>query len=114
MLSQPAPTPPPAAPPPDMSFWGSILNAGIAEQAVMLLLFGFSIVSWAIIGYKWRILRKAYQQSEEFLDSFWASKRLDTIYQKSEDLSGSPVSQVFRAGYIELAKLKILPFMYPT
>ena len=41
-----------------------------------------------------------------FLDSFWASKRLDTIYQKSEDLSGSPVSQVFRAGYIELAKLK--------
>ena len=31
---------------------------------------------------------------------------LDSIYQKSESLSGSPVSQVFRAGYIELAKIK--------
>ena len=106
MLSHPATAANPAPPPPDLSFWGSILNAGIAEQVVMLLLLGFSIISWAIIAYKWKMLRKAYQQSEEFLDSFWASKRLDTIYQKSEDLSGSPVSQVFRAGYIELAKLK--------
>ena len=106
MLSQPAAVATPSAPPPDMSFWGSILNAGIAEQIVMLFLLGFSIISWAIIAYKWKMLRKAYRQSEEFLDSFWASKRLDTIYQRSEDLSDSPVSQVFRAGYIELAKLK--------
>ena len=106
MLSQSAAAATPAPPPPDLSFWGSILNAGVAEQAIMLLLLGFSVISWAIIAYKWKMLRKAYQQSDEFLDSFWASKRLDTIYQKSEDLSGSPVSQVFRAGYIELAKLK--------
>lgn len=106
MLSQPATATPPAAPPPDLSFWGSIVNAGISEQAVMILLLGFSVISWAIIAYKWKVLRIAYRQSEEFLDAFWASKRLDTIYQKSEDLSGSPVSQVFRAGYIELAKLK--------
>jgi biopolymer transport protein TolQ len=92
--------------PPDLSFWGSMLNAGWAEQLVMVVLVGFSVVSWAIIGYKHRMLRRAYQESEEFLDTFWASKRLDDIYQKSEEYKGSPVSQVYRAGFVELAKLK--------
>ncbi|MBT6178839.1 MAG: protein TolQ [Deltaproteobacteria bacterium] len=83
-----------------------MLNAGWAEQLVMVVLVGFSVVSWAIIGYKHRMLRRAYQESEEFLDTFWASKRLDDIYQKSEEYKGSPVSQVYRAGFVELAKLK--------
>ncbi|MBI3179930.1 MAG: MotA/TolQ/ExbB proton channel family protein [Deltaproteobacteria bacterium] len=51
-------------------------------------------------------MRRSYRESEEFLDAFWSSKRLDAIYQRSETLSASPVSQVFRAGYIELAKIK--------
>ncbi|MEM6733546.1 MAG: MotA/TolQ/ExbB proton channel family protein, partial [Myxococcota bacterium] len=45
-------------------------------------------------------------ESDTFLDIFWGSKRLDAIYQKSENLASSPVSKVFRAGYVELAKLK--------
>ncbi|OGQ79643.1 MAG: hypothetical protein A2289_10305 [Deltaproteobacteria bacterium RIFOXYA12_FULL_58_15] len=72
----------------------------------MLALLGFSVVSWAIIAFKWRTLRRSYHESETFLDVFWSSKRLDAIYQRSESLSASPVSQVFRAGYIELAKIK--------
>jgi len=107
LLSQPAKVAStPAPPPPDLSFWGSVLNAGASEQLIMLLLLGFSIVSWAIIAFKWKALRNAASQSEEFLDAFWSSKRLDAIYKKSEVFASSPVSQVFRAGYIELAKLK--------
>ena len=34
------------------------------------------------------------------------SKRLDSIYQSSQRFKRSPVSQVFRAGYIEWTKLK--------
>jgi len=90
----------------DFGFFASIKNAGISEQLIMLLLLGFSVASWAIIFYKHRTLRRAYADSELFLESFWSSKRLDAIYQKSEGLSGSPISQVFRAGYIELAKLR--------
>ncbi len=67
---------------------------------------GFSVVSWAVIFFKARSVRRAYRESETFLDAFWGSKRLDTIYQRSETLTQSPVSQVFRAGYIELAKIK--------
>ncbi len=95
-----------APPAQNYGFWSSLAHAGIAEQLVMLLLLGFSVVSWAIIAYKWRMLRRAFVESEMFLDSFWGSKRLDAIYQKSESFAASPVSQVFRAGYIELSKLK--------
>ncbi len=91
---------------PDFGFWGSLLHAGLVEKLVMVVLLGFSVMSWAIIIYKWRTLRRSYRESEAFLDAFWSSKRLDAIYQRSESLSASPVSQVFRAGYIELAKIK--------
>ena len=106
MLTQPAAGPTAAIEAPGYGFFDSIVNAGFSEQLVMIVLFGMSIASWAVILYKWRTLRQATHQSESFLDSFWASKRLDAIFQKSEALSTSPLSQVFRAGYIELAKLR--------
>lgn len=107
ILGQAEPAPVAAATPSvDYGFWASIAHAGLTEQLVMLVLFGFSVVSWAIIVHKWRRLRRATRDSDAFLSLFWESKRLDTIYQKSELVSASPVSQVFRAGYIELAKLK--------
>lgn len=90
----------------DYGFWASVLHAGLAEKVVMGVLLAFSVVSWAIIIYKWRIIRRAYHESEAFLEVFWNSKRLDAIYQKSEVLHASPLSQVFRAGYIELSKLR--------
>lgn len=96
----------PAAPPVEYGFWSSIMNAGLFEQAVMVILVIFSVVSWAIILFKARGLSRAYAESDTFLDVFWGSKRLDSIYQKSESLAASPVSKVFRAGYVELAKLK--------
>ncbi|HSI05873.1 MAG TPA: protein TolQ [Myxococcota bacterium] len=100
-------TPPaPAVAPPSYGFIESMVTAGLPEKAVMVLLIIFSVVSWAIIYFKWRTIRRAYGDSESFLDMFWSSKRLDAIYQKSDALPASPVSQVFRAGYVELAKLK--------
>ena len=99
----PAPAPLPAV---DYGFFASVLHAGLGEKIVMGILMIFSILSWAVIAYKFRTVRRASRESEVFLDAFWGSKRLDTIYQKAESLAASPVSQVFRAGYIELAKIK--------
>ena len=90
----------------DLGFFTSIVQAGLAEQAVMAVLFAGSIASWAIIGHKVRVLRRAMNQSEQFLQSFWSTKRLEALYQRADALGQSPVSQVFRAGYVELAKLR--------
>ncbi len=80
-------------------------NSGAVGIAVLLLLLGASAVSWAIIVKKWLQIRRAQDESVKFLETFWQSKRLDAIYQAAESLTASPISQVFRAGYVELSKV---------
>jgi biopolymer transport protein TolQ len=64
------------------------------------------MISWYIIAYKYLYLRRAQAESLEFIEVFWESRRLDAIYQASQKLRRSPVSKIFKAGYIELSKLK--------
>ena len=91
---------------PEMTITGLIAQASPVVKGVLLLLVMMSVISWYIIVYKWLYLRRAQGESALFLETFWQSKRLDEIYQTSEHLTRSPVSQVFRAGYVELTKLK--------
>lgn len=91
---------------PEFGFVSSILQAGLAEQAVMAVLLLCSVMSWGVILFKYRAVRRARVDSDTFLQGFWSTKRLDAIFARSEALSLSPVSQVFRAGYVELAKLR--------
>lgn len=90
----------------EMTITGLLLKASPVVKGVLLLLVLMSIVSWYIIIYKWLYLRRAQSESELFLETFWQSKRLDEIYGTSEHLKRSPISQVFRAGYTELKKVK--------
>mgnify|MGYP002630329225 CR=1 FL=1 len=90
----------------DISITQLILDASPVVKGVLAVLVVMSLISWYIIVYKWVYLRRAAGESALFLETFWQSKRLDEIYQTSEHLRRSPVSQVFRAGYVELTKLK--------
>jgi len=99
----------PPAPPPnvtDLSLWETMTHSGPISFAALLLLIVFSVTSWAIIVHKLLFLRKAARESERFLAAFWEAKRLDQMYQQSEQFSKSPLAQVFRSGYVELARLK--------
>jgi biopolymer transport protein TolQ len=82
-----------------------ILHAGLVVKLVMLLLLLFSLISWAIILVKLISLAKAKRESSEFLDLFWSSNELDTLYKKAERFQGAPIPAVFRAGYVELVKV---------
>lgn len=75
---------------------------GIGVLAILLLASGWS---WTIIIQKSLQLRRAQSRSLEFLDTFWKAKRLDEIYARTGSMQDAPVAQVFRAGYVELAKL---------
>src|SRR5437660_966291 len=83
-----------------------ILNASGVVIGVLAVLGGLSLISWYIIVYKTVYLSRAQSESARFLETFWQYKRMDVIYGASEELLRSPVAQVFRAGYIELTKLK--------
>jgi biopolymer transport protein TolQ len=90
----------------EISLWDTVTHSGPISFAALVLLVIFSVVSWAIIAHKYFFLRRASRESEKFLAAFWDAKRLDQMYQQSEQFSRSPISQVFRSGYIELARLK--------
>jgi biopolymer transport protein TolQ len=65
-----------------------------------------SIVSWFVIGTKWLYLARAYKRSVNFVELFWRTQRLDDVWKSTENDPPSPVSEVFRAGFVELAKLR--------
>ncbi len=90
----------------DLGLWETVTHSGPIGFAALLLLVIFSVVSWAIIFYKAVVLRRAAGQTERFLTKFWEAKRLDQMYQESDRFQHSPITQVFRSGYIELARLK--------
>lgn len=81
-----------------------ILGAGPVVKLVLLVLAYFSVVSWAIIFLKFRVVRRAIIDSEKFLDFFWAKKRFDLIGQGLKDFSQSPLTVLFREAYQELLR----------
>ncbi len=86
--------------------WELVVEADFIVQMVLLGLVFMSVMCWAIIVTKLFQLSRASRQSARFLDLFWNSKRLDTVYEKCGAYRKSPVAEVFRAGYQELARIK--------
>ena len=82
-----------------------VTHGGPVVTAVLVILVASSLASWTIIFRKLLHLRRAQAESLRFLERFWRSKRLDSIYGEAEQMPVSPVAQVFRAGYVELSKV---------
>ena len=74
-------------------------------KAVMAVLAVMFIVGLYIIIYKTMYLRRAARESDRFNESFWRSRDIEQIYKQAQALRNSPISQMFVAGYTELAKL---------
>ena len=83
-----------------------ILGASPVVKGVLGLLILMSVASWFVIGSKTIFLANAASRSAKFQDVFWKTGRLDEIWRISEASPPSPVGEVFRAGYTELAKLQ--------
>lgn len=73
---------------------------------VVIILLTLVVLSVFVILYKMIQISQAQSQSVTFLDRFWESKRLDDIYRVAEGLKYSPLAAMFRAGYVELSKIK--------
>jgi biopolymer transport protein TolQ len=78
-------------------------------KAVMLLLAAMFVIGVYIIIYKRMYIGRAAGESARFTDSFWKSRDIEQIYKQAQALRNSPISQMFVAGYTELAKLHADP-----
>jgi biopolymer transport protein TolQ len=81
-----------------------ILQASWLAKIVLLLLALASVISWAIIAFKWRELRRAAEDSEAFLEVYHEGS-LEQAHEAARELAGSPLSQIFLEGYGELSRI---------
>ncbi|USD59470.1 protein TolQ [Vibrio sp. SCSIO 43140] len=92
----------------DISFVDLILEASLLVQLVMLILMGMSVVSWAMIIKRSKVLKEATKESETFEDKFWSGADLAQIYQdvkkRKDDLSGT--EEIFYSGFTEFLRLR--------
>lgn len=88
----------------ELNLWAMVFEASFLVALVLIILILMSITSWGIILYKYIQLRAAHRESVAFLDLFWSSRRLDKIYDGSATLMRSPITHIFRSGYVELNK----------
>ena len=63
-----------------------IFKAGLVVKFVLFVLLFFSVVSWAIIFYKFRLLSKVEKESDEFQRAFFKSRTGMTCISQQKDL----------------------------
>jgi biopolymer transport protein TolQ len=99
--------------PPTFDLWSLIWHASVPVQIVVVILTVMAVSAWFISGMKLVRLSQARTASLKFLTAFWnkeegnawSGKRLEAIYAQVAALDASPLARVFRAGYVELAKI---------
>jgi biopolymer transport protein TolQ len=79
-----------------------IAESSPVAKAILVILALFSVMSWAVILYKWIAFGQAKRQSDSFLDVFRRSNKFSEVQAVCKSLSGSPLVGMFQAGYAEL------------
>jgi biopolymer transport protein TolQ len=97
-----------SAAPRSISLLETILRSSPIAKFVLLLLLLFSLVSWAIIIAKELSTRKAFRQSQAFLQIFANAKRLAELHASLASFGESPLTALCQAAEEELRKQSTL------
>jgi biopolymer transport protein TolQ len=93
--------------------WRLVMSASPVVKGVLVVLLMMSVGCWFIIGVKAGRIGRAMKRSRQFLELFWDTnpgsvwnvQRFEGIYGQLRALPGSPLTRVFHAGYLELARM---------
>lgn len=92
----------------DISMLDLFLQASLLVKMVMLILLGMSILSWAMIIKRSKVLSQAAKDTEKFEDQFWSGTDLSILYQnakkRKDELTGT--EEIFYSGFTEFARLR--------
>ncbi|HLE41312.1 MAG TPA: MotA/TolQ/ExbB proton channel family protein [Nitrospirota bacterium] len=89
---------------------GLFLESGWVGKAIVIILLGVSIVTWAMILLKYQFLRRAEAESHAFLAEFRKTKNIQELHKHAATKKNSPVAALFVEGYKEAVTIvKSLP-----
>lgn len=74
---------------------GLLGSLGLVSKVVLLLLFCFSVISWAIILYKWAAFRSADAEDARFMAVLAKAKDVDEVSRHAHRTTGSPCAKIF-------------------
>lgn len=74
---------------------GLIASLGVISKIVLFLLLCFSVVSWAIIFFKWRAFCTADEEDRRFMAVLSKAKDLGEVSRHAQRTSGSPCARIF-------------------
>ncbi len=86
---------------PGKSAWNLIMESGLFAKIVLLILIGFSVISWAIIFWKWRQFSKTKSETSYFLGKFRASENIRSAYASTKSIRNTPFVRIFKASLSE-------------
>ena len=81
-----------------------VLQTGTVAKAVLLFLLAFSVLSWAVILSKWRLIKSAQKQSGRFLRAFRKAQRIQDIAAMADQFRPSPLVGVFDGAVAEFKR----------
>ena len=93
--------------------WQLVADASAVVKSVMVILVLMGVICAFIIGAKSVRLFQAMSKSKGFLGAFWggdegpnwSTERLEGLYSQVGHFAGSPIAAVYKAGYVELARV---------
>src|SRR5260370_641113 len=90
--------------------WALVLDASVIVQGVMLLLMIASLVSWAVIFQKGRVISRSRRQADQFETAFWSGGDLTALYRSIETKgrAGTGEQSIFESGFGEYSRLRQL------
>jgi biopolymer transport protein TolQ len=80
----------------------------------LLVLVVFSVISWAIILFKYRQVKKAKKASSQFIDVFEDTDSIDEILAKSAPREGNPLYEIFSSGVSDILRVRQAQAKDPT
>ncbi len=92
----------------ELSILDLFLQASLLVKIVMLILLSMSVVSWAMIIKRSKVLSAATQEASDFEDKFWSGADLSSLYQdakkRKDEITGS--EEIFYSGFMEFLRLR--------
>jgi len=85
---------------------GLLGSLGAVSKVVLLLLFVFSVVSWAIIFLKWRAFATADRMDQQFMGLLAKAKDLDDLCRQVWRMESSPAAVLFEGVMDRVAGLR--------
>ncbi|PYN95795.1 MAG: protein TolQ [Candidatus Rokuibacteriota bacterium] len=83
-----------------------VLSAGPVAKTVLLVLLGFSVVSWALIVEKWWQFRRVKRQTLAFIKVYREGRRGAAVLAAVKKYRDSPLAQLYAAAYQEVAGIE--------